>query len=164
LANRYISTLDALLAGGPSSGIGRHLASSLTGSGSADRSSPSASAAATAAAAAAAAVAADPATAGSLGGLYGSLGLASAALEAQIKRTLHGQAARAEAAEVRSLSPSHSKQPMCMIPTTRLNFPSSSSRCKCGPRGTTCTKQPCLVVLVLDCFKPAHRLRWRLRC
>lgn len=101
LANRYISTLDALLAGAPGSSIGRHVAASLAGTGSTDRSSLSATAAATAAAAAAAGLASDPATAGSLGGMYGSLGLASAALEAQIKRTLDGQAARAEAAEVR---------------------------------------------------------------
>lgn len=100
LANRYISTLDALLAGAPGSSIGRHVAASLAGTGSTDRSSTSATAAATAAAAAAAGLASDPATAGSLGGMYGSLGLASAALEAQIKRTLDGQAARAEAAEV----------------------------------------------------------------
>lgn len=102
LANRYISTLDALLAGAPGSNFGRHLAASMAGAGSTERGSPSASAAATAAAAAAAAAASDPATAGSLGGLYGSLGLASAALEAQIKRTLDGQAARAEAVEVSS--------------------------------------------------------------
>jgi hypothetical protein len=36
-----------------------------------------------------------------LSGLHGSLGLASATLEAHIRRTLEGQAARAEAAEVR---------------------------------------------------------------
>lgn len=101
LANRYISTLDALLAGAPGAGLSRHLAAaSLAGLGGADRGSPSATAAATAASAAAAAAASDPAAAGSLGGLYGSLGLASAALEAQIKRTLEGQAARVEAAEV----------------------------------------------------------------
>jgi len=107
LANRYISTLDALLASAPSPGIGRHLAAAaaLAGNGSLDRGSPSAIAAATAAAAAAASAASDPVAAGSLGGLYSGLGLGSAALDAHIRRTLEGQAARAEAAEV-SVQPS----------------------------------------------------------
>lgn len=110
LANRYISTLDALLASAPSPGIGRHLAAAaaLAGNGSLDRGSPSATAAATAAAAAAASAASDPVAAGSLGGLYSGLGLGSAALDAHIRRTLEGQAARAEAAEV-------SVQPGCYL-------------------------------------------------
>lgn len=103
LANRYISTLDALLAGAPGSGISRQLAAtmaSLAGTGGMSHGSPSTAAAASAAAAATAAAESDPATAGRLSGLHGSLGLASATLEAHIRRTLEGQAARAEAAEV----------------------------------------------------------------
>lgn len=68
-----------------------------------ERGSPSATAAVTAAAAAAASAASDPATASGLGGVCGGLGLGSAALDAHIRRTLEGQAARMEAAEVRAL-------------------------------------------------------------
>lgn len=104
LANRYLSTVDALLASAPNTGISRHMAAAASlagGSGLVDRGSPSATAAASAAAAATAAAVSDPATASSLGGLCSGLGLGTAALDAHIRRTLEGQAARLEAAEVR---------------------------------------------------------------
>jgi hypothetical protein len=169
LANRYISTLDALLAGAPGSSFGRHLAASMAGAGSTERGSASASAAATAAAAAAAAAASDPATAGSLGGLYGSLGLASAALEAQIKRTLDGQAARAEAAEVSchlvctSFAWTSSSQQCVVVACTELVSDSQFAACRrqhsteaLCPAGRAHNPDMCLLPSL-------HRLTWRLR-
>jgi hypothetical protein len=115
LANKYITTLDALLSGSPAAAAAAAAAASGgTGSSSLGQSklaggasgggaggSPAAAAAATAAAVAAAAAldpAAVSAAAGGLGSLRGSLGLAG--VDARVRRVLEGQVARVEAAEV----------------------------------------------------------------
>jgi hypothetical protein len=83
LANKYLTTMEALLTGSPS-GVG--------GSGG--------TAAAAAAAAAARSVFAASGLDGS-GSSGGSMGVGAAGVDARVRRVLEGQAARAEAAEVR---------------------------------------------------------------
>lgn len=101
LANRYLSTLDAVLAASPNAGISHHLAAAASMNSSASKDHSPAVAAATAAAAVSAAAVADPATAANLRSLRSGWGLGSAALDAHIRRTLEGQAIRMGAAEVR---------------------------------------------------------------